>query len=70
MRVAPEPFSYRTTKDGQLRVAFHGRHVVTLAGNEAQRLTNRLEGANPEQTQLLLAKATGNFKRGNERVVR
>jgi hypothetical protein len=70
MRPAPEPFSCRSTKNGQLRVAFHGRHVVTLAGKEAQRLASRLEGANGEQTQLLLAKATGNFKRGNERVGR
>jgi hypothetical protein len=47
-------FSYRETKDGRVRVALHGRHVITLAGDDAQR-------------QLLLAKATGNFKRGNER---
>jgi hypothetical protein len=48
-------------------VAFHGRHVVTLAGGEAQRLAGRLEGADADRTQLLLAKATGNFKHGNER---
>ncbi|MDQ5831513.1 MAG: hypothetical protein M3550_00440 [Actinomycetota bacterium] len=62
-----EQFSYRTTKDGRVRVAFHGRHVVTLAGSDAQRLTSRLEGAGDDRTQLLLAKATGNFKHGNER---
>ncbi|MDP9143776.1 MAG: hypothetical protein M3N43_03625 [Actinomycetota bacterium] len=60
-------FDYRTTKDGRLRVNFRGRHVVTLAGGHAQRLGRRLEGASPEAVQLLLAKATGNFKRGNER---
>ena len=65
--VVPEGFSYRQTKDGRLRVAFHGRQVVTLAGGDAQRLATRLEGAGHERTQLLLAKATGNFKRGNER---
>jgi hypothetical protein len=62
-----DQFSYRETKDGSVRVAFHGRHVVTLAGSQAQRLAGRLEGACPERTQLLLAKATGNFKRCNER---
>jgi hypothetical protein len=60
-------FSYRETKDGRVRLAFHGRHVVTLAGDDAQRFATRLEGAGPERTQLLLAKASGNFKRGNER---
>jgi hypothetical protein len=60
-------YSYITTKDGAVRVAFRGRHVVTLAGSGAQRLASRLEGADAEHAQLLLAKATGNFKRGNER---
>jgi hypothetical protein len=60
-------FSYRETKDGRVRVAFHGRHVFTLAGDDAQRLATRLEGAGPKRTQLLLTKGTGNFKRGNER---
>jgi hypothetical protein len=62
-----DQFSYSTTKDGRIRVAFRGRHVVTLAGSDAQRLAGRLEGAGAEREQLLLAKATGNFKRGNER---
>ena len=63
----PTQFSYHATKDGRLRVAFRGRHVVTLSGGKAQRLASRLEGADAGQAQLLLAKATGNFKRGNER---
>ena len=63
----PTQYSYHPTKDGLLRVAFRGRHVVTLSGGKAQRLASRLEGSDADQTQLLLAKATGNFKRGNER---
>ena len=66
MAADERPFSYRTT-NGRVRVAFRGRHVVTLAGSEAKRLASRLEGADAERAQLLLAKATGNFKRGNER---
>ncbi len=65
--MAPEQFSYRVTKDGRVRVAFHGRHVVTVAGRDAGRLADELRGADSEQAQLLLAKATGNFKHGNER---
>jgi len=63
----PEPFSYRVTKDGRVLVAFHGRHVVTVAGRPADRLAAALADADNEQEQLLLARATGNFKRGNER---
>ena len=67
MTGAREQFTYRGTKDGRVRVALHGRHVVTLAGSEAQRLIGRLVDADAEATQLLLAKATGHFKHGNER---
>ena len=62
-----EQFSYRVTNDGRVRIAFHGRHVVTVAGSRADRLGNDLAGASREHAQLLLAKATGNFKHGNER---
>jgi hypothetical protein len=41
--------------------------VVTIAGSDAERLEARLSGTGREQTQQLLARATGNFKHGNER---
>jgi hypothetical protein len=63
----PEGFSYTVTKDGRVRIAFRGRHVVTVAGRRAERLGADLAGAGREQARLLLAKATGNFKRDNER---
>jgi len=50
-----------------VRVAFHGRHVVTVAGIAAGRLADQLRDADPEREQQLLARATGNFKHGNER---
>ena len=44
--------------------------MVTVAGAKAGRLASALAEADGEQEQqLLLAKATGNFKRGNERRV-
>ena len=61
-----EPFSFRAQKDGTVRIAYHGRVVTTLAGKDASRFLARV-GANPDAAQLLMAKATGNFKRGNER---
>jgi len=66
-RLDAEPFAYVVTKDGQVRISYEGRLVTTLAGEQADRLGRRLEPADPAQVQLLLAKATGNFKRGNER---
>ena len=60
-------FSRRVTKDGRVRISFRGRHVMTVAGRQADQLRARLEAADPRTEQLLLAKVTGNFKRGNER---
>jgi hypothetical protein len=60
-------FSYRAHKDGTVRIAWRGRVVTTLAGREAARFLSRIEGADSTQAQLAMAKATGNFKRGNER---
>lgn len=60
-------FDWRATRDGTVFVTWRGRTVRTFAGDEAARLLRRLEGADPGATQLALAKATRNFKRGNER---
>ena len=61
-------FAYTTAKDGSVRVTRHGAPVAALGGRDAARLCARLEGATDEhERQLLLARATGNYKRGNER---
>ena len=68
-----EQFSYRITRNGKLFVYWHGgrgKREVVLAGARAVKLINALPAMNPEQQQLALARATGNFKRGNERPVR
>jgi hypothetical protein len=41
--------------------------VMTLAGATAARFVRQAEGADEDTVQALLARATGNFKRGNER---
>ncbi len=60
-------FTWRGTKDGRVLVDWRGRTVVTLAGARASRFRSEVEGADREAEQLLLARVTGNFKRGNER---
>ncbi len=46
-----------------------GRLVVTVAGARAERLVGQL-GDNDLLDQELLARATGNYRRGNERRAR
>jgi hypothetical protein len=62
-----EPFAYREGKDGRVVISWHGRLVTTLRGAEARRFLARLAALDAAGAQLAMAKATGNFKRGNER---
>ncbi|KQX06567.1 MULTISPECIES: hypothetical protein [unclassified Leifsonia] len=66
-RLESDPFDYRVTSGGQVLVARGGRTVLTVSGASAARLVTTLASADERSTQLLLAKATGNYKRGNER---
>ncbi|MCK6580037.1 MAG: hypothetical protein L6Q98_18245 [Anaerolineae bacterium] len=62
-------FSFRATKDGRVMLYWYDKHVRTLAGEAAQKFLASIEGLDEadKDAQLLMAKATGNFKRGNER---
>lgn len=70
-----ETFTYQSHKDGVLRIFWEGRCVMTLGGSRGQKLTDQLAAAKlqlaaaelEEEVQALLQRATGNFKRGNER---
>jgi hypothetical protein len=65
-----ERFSYRITKNGKVFVYWHGTHgqrEIVLKGARAAKLIGDMQTMNLEEKQLALAKATGNFKRGNER---
>jgi hypothetical protein len=68
-----EQFSYMITNHGKFFVYWHGKHgkrEIVLKGIRAEGLIRDLPGMDPEGQQLALARATGNFKRGNERQVR
>jgi hypothetical protein len=66
-RLEDHPFDYQITKDKRILISFHGKVVTILAGLQAQKLITHLINEDEEQIQLVLARATGNFKHGNER---
>lgn len=67
-RLEENPFSYQISKDNTVFIEFHGKCVKILKGKEAEKFLKRIEVAeNGKEEQLILAKITGNFKRGNER---
>jgi hypothetical protein len=61
-------FTALVTNDDRVLVARDGSRVAALAGRPAERLARGLSTAADEAArQLLLARATGNYRRGNER---
>lgn len=62
-----ERFDYRVLKDGDVRIFWQGRCVTVVRGGAGRRLTEALADADDDRVQQLLQRATGNFKRGNER---
>lgn len=61
------PFSYRESKEKVL-VYFNNKMIMTVAGKNAAKLMAKLSSADDFQEQLILAKITGNFKHGNEKM--
>jgi hypothetical protein len=66
-RLAGRPFSYARRADGTVIISYHAAPVTALRGTAAARFLGRLEGADDSAAQHLMARATGNFRRGNER---
>ena len=60
-------FVWQATKNGRVGPSWEGRVVTTLTGAPAARFLREVEAADEEPAQLLMARATGNFRRGNER---
>ena len=64
--LAADPFDWQVTKAGAVMVSRGGRQVVTVGGKAGLKLAAQLEGADETTAQQLLARATGNYRRGNE----
>ncbi|GAB5491219.1 MAG: hypothetical protein Phog2KO_14340 [Phototrophicaceae bacterium] len=66
-KLEEEPFDYQITKDKRVLLYYEGKLIKTLSGKQASKFISQIEEVDWRETQLILAKATGNFKRGNER---
>nr|WP_195210287.1 hypothetical protein [Actinomarinicola tropica] len=64
---APEGFSYAVRKDGDVVIEHHGRVATVLRGRRAAGFLADAEGATAAERQELMARLTGNYRRGNER---
>ncbi len=66
-RFADEVFSYRTNKDNKVFISWQGKQVMILKGKKAEQFLAKITSLEHREAQLVMAKVTGNFKRGNER---
>ena len=61
---APTGFRFDVRKNGEVVISHHGRVAATLRGPKADAF---LAEVNEGDAQELMARITGNYKRGNER---
>ncbi len=60
-------FRFKRHKGDRVTIYTGNRAVTSLRGKHALKFLSRVEGAAQKDQQLHMAKATGNFKRGNEK---
>lgn len=61
-----DEFEYEASKQ-TVRIYWQDQHVLTLSHDQARHFLERMEEADEAEAQHIMAKLTGNFKRGNER---
>ena len=60
----PSGFEYTLRKNGEVAITHHGRPATVLRGRRAERFLAGLDGLHDQE---VMARFTGNYKRGNER---
>lgn len=71
-RLNEEPFTYQMTKKGTVVIYYEGKQIKIVKEKEAERLLAKIQEVKGQikEVQLLLAKITGNFKPGNEKLAK
>jgi hypothetical protein len=64
---APEGFTYRIRKNGDVEMLHHGRPAGVLRGAKAARFLADVDNEDPQE---LMARLTGNYRHGNERAAK
>lgn len=54
-------------KDNKVFLYWHGKQVNMLRNKESERFITKVKNVDTKEAQLIMAKLTGNFKRGNEK---
>lgn len=60
----PTGFEYTVRKQGDVMITHYGREAAVLRGRQAEKFLSQVAR---RDAQHLMARVTGNYKRGNER---
>jgi len=64
-------FAYDVQRGGDVVITHHGKRATVLRGTRAQEFVDEVEtGLDELSAQQVMARWTGNYKRGNERTAR
>ena len=69
-RLEEEPFTYKVSKEQKVFIYWNDKQVMILKGKDCERFLAKIKAAEPMEAQLQMAKITGNFKRGNEKIIK
>ena len=64
---SPSGFSFQSSKNGKVFIRWHGKEALALKGPRAAKFIAEINSMDEDEAQNLMARLTGNFKRGNER---
>lgn len=66
-RLDEEPFSYNVSKNNKVFIYWCEKQVTILKDKESNKFLARIKNADLKETQLIMAKVTGNVKHSNEK---
>lgn len=64
---APSGFEWTERKNGEVVITHEGRTATTLRGRRAAQFLDEIDRGEPQE---IMARVTGNYRRGNERQAR
>lgn len=65
-----QPFEYKLLKDQKAQIYHKGKAIKIIFGKEYAKLLSNIEKNDDYALQLFMAKVTGQFKHGNEKIAK
>ncbi len=63
-------FSFTVNKNNELEIRHHGKFATKFSNDKGVKVASQLEQSGFHEQQQLMARLTGNYKRGNERTAK